>query len=141
MEDLIMSMRDYAVDDYGMILDEEIIKVIASKVYEDYTEDVADWGFELYNNGFCEYIGEFTGEAHEITDDGVFTWGGDSIEYYNDAVYYVRGNPLACLRYYLWYRIFLLLYCNFTYKFGIMHQFVIIIQSHPPMLLCKSLQV
>lgn len=84
-----MSMRDYAVDDYGLVLDEETVKVIASKVYEDYTEDIADWGFELYSSGICEYIGEFTGEAQEITDDGTFIWGGDYKSYNDEAIYYV----------------------------------------------------
>ena len=84
-----MSMRDYAVDDYGLVLDEETTKVIASKVFDDYTEDVADWGYELYISGICEYIGEFTGEAQEITDDGTCIWGGNYEEYYDDVIYYV----------------------------------------------------
>lgn len=33
-----MSMRDYAVDDYGLVLDEETIKAIGVKVLVDYTE-------------------------------------------------------------------------------------------------------
>ena len=85
-----MSMRDYAFYDYGMILDEETIKKIASKV-PDNTEhyDICDLGYELNDKGICEYVGSFTGEAQELTDDGAPTWCGDTKEYDNDMLFYV----------------------------------------------------
>lgn len=89
-----MSMRDYAVDDYGFVLDEETIKTIASKVFDDFAdnEDYSDWGDELYNKGICEYIGSFTGEAIVIDDNGTDYW--DISKTYNDGcIYYV---PLSC---------------------------------------------
>ena len=87
-----MSMRDWAIDDYGLILDEETIKVIASKVFDDFTEDedvFSVWGYELYEKGICEWISEFTGEAQELTDDGIFAWGGNEIAYHCDYIVYV----------------------------------------------------
>lgn len=85
-----MSMRDYAVNDYGLVLDEDTINDIASQIFEDYTENTDTyWGYELYEKGICEWISEFTGEAQELTGDGVFTWGGDSKDYSCDAICYV----------------------------------------------------
>lgn len=85
-----MSMRDYAVDDYGLVLDIETINDIASQIFEDYTENTeAYWGYELYDKGICEYISEFTGEAQELGEDGFFVWGGNSIYYNNDELCYI----------------------------------------------------
>jgi hypothetical protein len=85
-------MRDYAVDDYGLLLDEETIKVIASKVIDDFSYDATaiDWAYELYDHGICEYISEFTGEAQEIDNNG-FYWGGEINEYSNDVIAYVQA--------------------------------------------------
>lgn len=95
-----MSMRDYAVDDYGLVLDGEIMNVIASKVFDDFTEDgsmCGDWGWELYELGICEYIVDFTGEAQIIGDDGYFIWGGDYEGYSGEALCYVPLNKYPTL--------------------------------------------
>lgn len=95
-----MSMRDYAVDDYGLILDKETIKIIASKVFDDFVDDdesFGDWGYELYDKGICEFIGGFIGEAQELTDDGVYTWGGDSKDYSCEEIYYVSTSNYPTL--------------------------------------------
>lgn len=85
-----MSMRDYAVDDYGLVLDKDTINDIASQIFEDYTENSDDyWGYELYDKGICEYVSEFTGEAQELTDDGAFLWGGAREYYDGDILVYV----------------------------------------------------
>ncbi len=85
-----MSMRDYSVDDYGLVLDEEIINTIASKIFDDFAENTdACWEYELYDKGICEYISEFTGEAQEIADDGMFIWGGDYEYYSSETITYV----------------------------------------------------
>ena len=88
-----MSMRDYGVDDYGLVLDEETIKIIASKVFDDYkeNENAMALAYELYDRGICEYIGGFTGEAQELDGQGLY-WGGDSIEYYSDVVIYLQAD-------------------------------------------------
>lgn len=93
-----MSMRDYAVDDYGLLLDEETIKVIASKVIDDFSHDdtAIDWTYELYEHGICEYISEFTGEAQEVDGNG-FYWGGESKEYNNDVIAYIQASKYPTL--------------------------------------------
>ena len=84
-----MSMRDYAVDDYGLVLDKETVKIIASQVFDDYTEDEYDLEFELYDKGICEYVSEFTGEAQELGEDGVYTWFGNYKTYNCDMIVYI----------------------------------------------------
>lgn len=86
-----MSMKEYAVYDYGLVLDEEAIKVIASKIFDDFTEDedANGLGYELYDKEICEYISEFTGEAQELTDSGAGTWCGDTKEYSSDILFYI----------------------------------------------------
>ena len=85
-----MSMADYAVHDYGMLLDEDIVNDIASQIFEDYTENsMAYWGYELYDKGICEYISEFTGEAQEIDDNGTFAWGSAGELFNGDNIAYV----------------------------------------------------
>ena len=95
-----MSMRDYAIDDYGLVLDEKTMKLIASKVFDDFAdndEEYGDWGYELYDKGICEYISEFTGESQELNDDGVYTWNGNSKDYRCDAICYVPTSKYPTL--------------------------------------------
>lgn len=87
-----MSMRDYAVDDYGLVLDEESVKTIITKIGVDIVDEDFDFSYGLYNKGICEYISEFTGEAQTINDDGYFDWGGDYKSFRGDSIAYV---PLA----------------------------------------------
>jgi hypothetical protein len=83
-------MRDYAVDDYGLLLTEETMKTIAAIVcddFEDMEED--DYGYDLYDKGICEYIGDFTGEAFRITDDGYHEYGKSGESYRGDQIFYI----------------------------------------------------
>lgn len=87
-----MSMRDYGVNDYGLIVNEETMKLLASKAVkeyteEDYEEDSDYYADELYERGIIEYISEFTGESIEIGDDGGNLWGSGET-YDNDRIYY-----------------------------------------------------
>ena len=89
-----MSMRDYAVHDYGLLLDEDMVNDIASQIFEDFTENsMSYWGCELYDKGICEYISEFTGEAQEINNDGCCDWYGYCEVFSGDSLVYV---PLTC---------------------------------------------
>ena len=88
-----MSMRDYGVNDYGMIVTEETMKLLASRYYDDYTEESweEDWycyADELYDDGVIEYISEFTGESMEVQDNGNHVWSSGET-YDNDRIYYV----------------------------------------------------
>ena len=86
-----MSMREWAVDDYGLLLTKEMIKAIASKVLDDLEERYEDEnGDALYEDGICEYIGEFTGEAIYIEDDGEDNWRRSGEFYNGDRIYYVN---------------------------------------------------
>jgi hypothetical protein len=94
-------MRDYAVDDYGLLMTKEMMKMVAAKVCEDYTEeDYEDDEFAfnevLYDDGIVEYIGSFTGEAIVVNDKGEDVWG-DSESYDDDFIYYVPTNTVSAL--------------------------------------------
>ena len=96
-----MSMRDYAVNDYGLLITIEIMQMIASKVCDDYTEaDYTNdpWPFneELYDKGIVEYIGSFTGESIAINDKGENTWS-DSEYYDNDVIWYAPTKNISSL--------------------------------------------
>lgn len=96
-----MSMRDYAVNDYGLLMTDEALKFVASKAIDWYTEaeydeNYMDYWSALYENGIVEYISDFTGESMQITDDGRSRW--DSGETYNcDYVYYVPASNYSTL--------------------------------------------
>ena len=82
-----MSMKDYAIEDYGLVLDEHAINDIASQIFEDYTENTdIYWGYELYEQGICEYIGEFTGSTQTLKDDGTDDWNRDIKDYNADGI-------------------------------------------------------
>ena len=93
-----MSMRDYAVDDYGLLLTEVTIKIIASKVCDDFEDMEEDeYGDALYEKGICEYIGDFTGEAIYIEDDGTEDWRRSGESYNEDRIYYVNVSKYPSL--------------------------------------------
>ena len=88
-----MGMRDYAVDDYGLVLDEDTLKNIASQYCEDYTEkdyDEDPWAFddELYCAGIVDYISDFSGEVIYIDDNGIDNWRTATL-YNGDRIYYI----------------------------------------------------
>ena len=101
-----MSMREYAVYDYGLVLTPETMKKLAAKLCEDFTkEDFEDDTFAFYEsveyafNGHIEYVSEFTGEAKYIEDDGTCSWGCDSIFYDSDYLYYIPiGRALSLFK-------------------------------------------
>lgn len=87
-----MSMRDYGVDDYGLILSPDDIKTIAAKLYTDFSED--DWNADYYayveeiaDELGIESISEFCGSDSALTDDGDFDW--DSEYYSSEPIYYI----------------------------------------------------
>ena len=96
-----MSMRDYAVNDYGLVMTRDMLKTICSKYYREYTEEEYDkdeYSFNdaLYEEGIVEYISEFTGEAMTIDDNGNDDY--NSSEVYNyDTIYYVQNKNYGTL--------------------------------------------
>lgn len=84
-----MSMRNYAVYDYGLLLDEKTMKFLARKAIDGYTgDDEYDVAYELYERGFGECISGFTGEAIKIDDDGYCSYE-ESVDYDCDTIFYV----------------------------------------------------
>lgn len=82
-----MSMREYSVDDYGLVLNEEDIELIASKCLNDSNDEVFNLAYELYEKGILEYISEFSGEAQALYENGLYSFYG---EYYGgDYIYYI----------------------------------------------------
>lgn len=96
-----MSMRDYAVNDYGLIMTRDMLKTICSKYCPDYTKkkyDHDECGFnnDLYEAGIVEYISDFTGESMAIDNDGRDIY--DSGETYEgDIIYYVPVKQYSTL--------------------------------------------
>ena len=84
-----MSMRYYAVDDYGLVLDKETIKTIITNIGVDIVDEDFDFSYELYNEGICEYISEFTGEAQAVNDNGYVDWGSECESFSDENIAYV----------------------------------------------------
>ncbi len=82
-----MSMRDYAYEDYGLVLDKETMKHIFEKKFNEPADDY-DVGQELYDNDFCNAAFSFTGETFYLSDKGEDMWA-ESTSYCCSEVYYV----------------------------------------------------
>ena len=91
-----MSMRDYAVNDYGLLMTKEMLKAVASKVIENYSDEEydnneMDFNYKLYEFGIIETISEFTGEAMQINIDGSDKWSGAEC-FSSEYIYYVPAS-------------------------------------------------
>ena len=88
-----MSMREYGVDDYGLILNINDLQAFASRVLEDYSDEeweADNWGvIDAFADKFgIEYIGDFSGEAFAITKFGTDEWM-NSDTYSGDFIYFI----------------------------------------------------
>ena len=96
-----MSMRHYGVDDYGLLVTEEMLEIIASKYCADYTEEeykenkFAFWE-ALYEAGIVDYVSEFTGESIEVDDNGRDNYS-EGEEYWASYLYYLPANKYSTL--------------------------------------------
>ena len=99
-----MSMREWSVQDYGLLLTLDTMKILAKRHCEGFTEEeFNDDEFAFYEEiedvfgGNIEYISEFTGEAKYIEDSGADEWGSQT-EYFNsDYIYYIPINRAVTL--------------------------------------------
>ena len=85
-----MSMRDCALHDYGMLLDDETALMLANGIgyiLDDYNP-IKSAKQELFEGGWCEYIGDFTGESFRVLDNGLEDWR-NATGYCGDTIYYV----------------------------------------------------
>lgn len=98
-----MSMRDYPVDTYGLLLNKETMKILAKKICEDYTDEDYDedpYGFnELITDKFgrIDYISNFDGEGIPIDENGCDNYGGDIVYFSEDPVYILVANNTPSL--------------------------------------------
>ena len=86
-------MRDYGVSDYGLVLGEYMMQILASKLCENYTQEAYDrdsfpFKDEVMSKLDIEYIGEFTGDAFCLDDDGNERYGGTDT-YCGDQIFYI----------------------------------------------------
>lgn len=89
-----MSMRNYAVDDYGLVLFSDDLRLLAEKIVDDFSE--CDWENDMYSiiedvvdKLGIEYISSFTGETYQLLDDGDIDWA-DSGFFNDDMIYYIH---------------------------------------------------
>ena len=86
-----MAMREYGYSDYGMIIDDVAEKEILKRGgYEDL--------YELWGNGRCQYVSEFTGAAYRLNEYGDPIWSEDYMFFDDDQLYYVGlgKEPSLC---------------------------------------------
>ena len=65
-----MSMRTFAVNDYGLVMTRDMLKTICKKYFtgfteKEYDEDEDSFNEVLWDGGLVEHIGNFTGDATE----------------------------------------------------------------------------
>jgi hypothetical protein len=94
-------MRDYAVNDYGLLLTRDTLKFIASKVCKDYTSEDYDndesaFNDELYDKGIAERISDFTGEAFAVDNVGQSVWY-NSIYFDFETIWYAPAKRISML--------------------------------------------
>lgn len=85
-----MSMHEYGYSDYGMIIDNAAEKEILERgEYADLSE--------LWKDGRCQYVSEFTGTAYRLNAHGDPTWSEDYM-FDGDQLYYVGlgKEPSLC---------------------------------------------
>lgn len=83
-----MSMREYAAEDYGLVLDDKALRHICDKAFADNPVNEGDETYALYEAEIINLFGEFTGEAFCINDKGDDIWDR-SISYSCEEVPYV----------------------------------------------------
>lgn len=90
-----MSMRDYALSDYGIVFGENELRY-AEKVLNK--KNKTDYEYEDYEIGDdigLEYISEFTGQAIKVESDGSLNWC-DTIDC-GEYVYYANLRKFPTL--------------------------------------------
>lgn len=96
-----MSMITYAVNDYGLVMTRDMLKAICAKYFtgfteKEYDEDEDSFNEVLWDGGLIEHIGNFTGEATVIDDNGNDMYE-DYEAYDADNIYYVATKNFPSL--------------------------------------------
>ena len=96
-----MSTRAYAVNDYGLVMTRDMLKAICKKYFTEFTEkeydeDENSFNEVLWDAGLVEHIGNFTGDATVIDDNGNDMYE-DYEAYDADTIYYVATQKFPSL--------------------------------------------
>lgn len=82
-------MREYGIYDYGLIIPKEILEDVAKqRSLEEHIED-EPYEIEDIADDFLSIIGNFSGNAYKIDANGKYDSDDDTIEYDDDAIYYI----------------------------------------------------
>lgn len=99
-----MGMREYGVNEYGLVLSDETMRHLASKLCSTYSEAEYEENKYDFNEAVeyklpCEYISTFSGDAVKIAEDGVDDWfsPGNYESYDDDMIYYIPFNRYPTL--------------------------------------------
>lgn len=92
-----MSMRDYAFDDYGIVLkNEEVVNIANSLLFTDDVpfapDDICGAGYYLEDSGIASSVSEFSGSAYPLNESGTDDYGADDAAK-GDTVFYL---PTPC---------------------------------------------
>lgn len=97
-----MSMRDHSIDDYGFLLEDEIMHLLAKAICDDFSEDDWEDDADYYEERVKDeldacYATEFTGEGYKIDDEG-YDNPYESYSFDDDVIYYLQINhyPSIC---------------------------------------------
>lgn len=93
--------RSYGFFDCGMIVDSEVLNLLAKKRCKDYDEqeffdDEMSYVERLYERGEVDMMVNFTGDCLQIADNGEILWGSE--EHYDyDTILYIplRTGPAS----------------------------------------------
>lgn len=97
-----MSMREYPVDDYGLVFNGNHLNMLAAKLCEDYTDEDFDKNrYDYYDivkdKLSLQSIPEFTGEALSVENDGITVWDDTQDIYIGDTIYYLNLSKYPTL--------------------------------------------
>ena len=81
-----MSMRDYSAHDFGYVFTEEMIEQLIDKLQPNNIESGDTHEMATYMG--LEYIGEFTGEAIHLNENGDDDYNNDTITYSAESIFY-----------------------------------------------------
>lgn len=83
-----MSMREYAVTEYGLVLNQAELRIVASQAYDAFDDDIWEYCDDFENRFGVLWISEFTGEAMLVDNNGDDDWR-DSRPFCGDPVFYI----------------------------------------------------
>lgn len=87
-----MSMRYCSINDYGLVLNNETMKMIASKLPGNHdVEKMGEWDLRylLYDEGICEYVSEFIGESIKVNTERGYLEEWNCNFYHMDSISYI----------------------------------------------------